>query len=262
MTQPLDQICIVMIQTSHPGNIGSAARAMKTMGIHDLRLVNPTRFHSPETKALASGADDILEQARLCSSLQAALADCHYVIGTSARSERSLPWPQMDARECGQWVAEHLPQQKIALVFGRERTGLTNEELEHCQALVHIPMAFDFFSLNIAAAIQIICYECMMATRQIQATKPPEVTSAKGLEEPATTAAMESFFIHLEQALVEVEYLDPDNPRLLMRRLRRLFGRINPTQSEVNILRGILSAFQGRKFIRRSSADQINVRNT
>jgi TrmH family RNA methyltransferase len=253
MTQLLDQICIVMIQTSHPGNIGSAARAMKTMGIHDLRLVKPTRFHSPETKALASGADDILEHARLCTTLHEALADCHYVIGTSARSERSLPWPQMDARECGQWVAEHAAQQKIALVFGRERTGLTNEELEHCQALVHIPMAFDFFSLNIAAAIQIICYECMMAIRQ--APQPLENLNIKTLDEaPATTAAMESFFIHLEEALVEVEYLDPNNPRLLMRRLRRLFGRINPTQSEVNILRGMLSAFQGRKFIRRSNS--------
>lgn len=253
MTQLLDQLCIVMIQTSHPGNIGSAARAMKTMGIHDLRLVNPTRFHSPETKALASGADDILENARLCSTLQEALADCHYVIGTSARNERSLRWPQMDARECGQWVAKHLPKQKIALVFGRERTGLTNDELEHCQALVHIPMAFDFFSLNIAAAIQIICYECMMAVRQ--ASKPIEQTSINELdEEPATAAAMESFFTHLESTLVEVEYLDPENPRLLMRRLRRLYGRITPTQSEVNILRGMLAAFQGRKFTRRSNS--------
>lgn len=251
MAQLLDQICIVMIQTSHPGNIGSAARAMKTMGIHDLRLVNPTRFNSPETKALASGADDILENARLCNTLQEALADCHSVIGTSARSERSLAWPQMDARECGQWVAEHLPQQKIALVFGRERTGLTNEELEHCQVLVHIPMAFDFFSLNIAAAIQIICYECMMAVRQTaQAVEP-----AKELDElPADTAAMENFFAHLETALIEVEYLKPDHPRLLMRRLRRLYGRINPTQSEINILRGMLAAFQGRKFIRRSNS--------
>ena len=249
MANLLDQLCIVMIQTSHPGNIGSAARAMKTMGIHDLRLVNPTRFHSPETKALASGADDILENARLCTNLQAALADCHYVVGTSARSERSLRWPQMDARECGSWVAEHLPQQKIAIVFGRERTGLTNEELDHCQALVHIPMAFDFFSLNIAAAIQIICYECMMAVKQ-QLPKPLSVHEELN-ESPATTEAMESFFQHLETSLIEVDYLDPDNPRLLMRRLRRLFGRITPTQSEVNILRGILSAFQGRKFIRR-----------
>lgn len=250
MRELLDQLCIVMIQTSHPGNIGSAARAMKTMGIHDLRLVNPNRFNSPETKALASGADDILENARLCSNLQEALADCHYVIGTSARSERSLRWPQMDARQCGEWVAEHVPTQKIALVFGRERTGLTNEELEHCQSLVHIPMAFDFFSLNIAAAIQIICYECMMAIRQ--GTSVTE-TAHDLDEEPATAAAMESFFTHLETSLVEVEYLDKNNPRLLMRRLRRLFGRINPTQSEVNILRGMLSAFQGRKFTRRSN---------
>ena len=251
MKSLLDQLCIVMIHTSHPGNVGSAARAMKTMGIHDLRLVNPTRFNSPETKALSSGADDILANARLCTTLQEALADCHYVIGTSARSERSLRWPQMDACECGIWVAEHLPKQKIALVFGRERTGLTNEELEHCQALVHIPMAFDFFSLNIAAAIQILCYECMMAVRR---TAQTSAANHELDEEPATAAAMENFFTHLETALVEVDYLDPDNPRLLMRRLRRLFGRINPTQSEVNILRGMLAAFQGRKFARRSNS--------
>ena len=249
MTPRLDNLCIVMVHTSHPGNIGSAARALKTMGIKDLRLVQPTRFNSPETKALASGADDILDNARLCDTLEEALADCHYVIGTSARSERSLRWPQMDARQCGQLAAERLPQQKIAIVFGRERTGLTNEELEHCQALVHIPMAFDFFSLNIAAAIQIICYECMMACRGELTT---DATPDLG-EEPATAEAMDSFFQHLETALTEVDYLDPDNPRLLMRRLRRLFGRIAPTRSEVNILRGMLSAFQGRKFTRRSS---------
>ncbi len=246
----LDQLCIVMVETSHPGNIGSAARAMKTMGIHDLRLVKPTRFNSPETRALASGADDILEQAKLLDSLPAALADCHYIIGSSARSERSLPWPQMTARTCGLRVNERLPEQKVAIVFGRERSGLSNEELEHCHALVHIPMAFDFFSLNIAAAVQIICYECMMASHSApNQHEHPTPT----LNEPLATAeAMENFFQHLETTMIEVRYLDPANPRLLMRRIRRLFGRITPTQSEVNILRGMLSAFQGRKFQHRS----------
>ncbi len=247
-SQLLDNLCIVMIQTSHPGNIGSAARAMKTMGIHDLRLVQPNRFDAPETRALASGADDILDKARHCESLQEALADCHYVLGSSARSERSLRWPQMDARAGGVAVHERLSQQKVAILFGRERTGLTNEELEHCQALVHIPMAFDSFSLNIAAAIQIVCYECMMASR----TAPAIAAQTELGEEAATADALEGFFTHLEATLIEVEYLDPDNPRLLMRRLRRLFGRIAPTVSEMNILRGMLSAFQGRKFRRRS----------
>ncbi len=244
----LDNLCIVMIQTSHPGNIGSAARAMKTMGISDLRLVQPNRFHSPETRALASGADDILDHARHFDTLKAALADCQTVIGTSARSERTLSWPQLNARECGMLVAEHLSQQKIALVFGRERSGLTNEELEYCQYLAHIPMAFDFFSLNIAAAIQLFCYECRMATRT-----PPEKQDRITEEIPATTEALEGFYQHLETTLVESRYLDPENPRLLMRRIRRLFGRAAPTKNEVSMLRGMLSAFQGRKFQRRSS---------
>lgn len=256
----LNNICIVMIQTSHPGNIGSAARAMKTMGIHDLRLVQPNRFNSPETRALASGADDILDNARHCETLAEAIADCHVVIGTSARADRTLQWPRMDARECGHFVADKTTTQKIALVFGRERSGMTNEELEHCHTLVHIPMAFDFFSLNIAAAIQIVCYECSTAIREqvnnanAHANSAASETDEQTLgEAPATQAAMESFYTHLEQSLIDVEYLDPENPRLLMRRLRRLFGRTTPTQSEVNILRGMLSAFQGRKFQRRSS---------
>jgi TrmH family RNA methyltransferase len=250
MDKPLDQLCIVMIQTSHPGNIGSAARAMKTMGISDLRLVRPNKFNSPETRALASGADDILDNAQHFDTLSSALAGCQTVIGTSARSERTLRWPQLDARECGVFVAEQLPQQKMALVFGRERTGLTNEELEHCQYLAHIPMAFDFFSLNIAAAVQLFCYECMMATRTAPAQKATGTTDPD--EAPATTEAVEGFYQHLENTLIESRYLDPDNPRLLMRRFRRLFGRAAPTKSEVSMLRGMLSAFQGKKFQRRS----------
>lgn len=252
MNHLFDKLCIVMVQTSHAGNIGSAARAMKTMGLRDLRLVNPKQADSAEARALASGADDILDQTRLYNSLQEATADCHYVIGSSARSERSLSWPQMDARSCGEWVAQHLKQQKIAIVFGRERSGLSNEELQQCQALVHIPMAVNGYSLNIAAALQIIAYECFVASQQ-QTTLSSSKFTHELDEEPATVEAMEGFFKHLETALIEVKYLDPSNPRLLMRRLRRLFGRVTPTQSEVNILRGILSAFQGRKFQRRSS---------
>ena len=245
MNERLDNLCIVMVHTSHPGNIGSAARAMKTMGVKDLRLVLPNRFNSPETKALASGADDILDNARICGNLREALVDCHYVMATSARSERSLPWPQMNAREGGLHVAERLTLQKVALVFGRERTGLTNSELEHCHALVHIPMAFDFFSLNIAAAIQLLCYECRMAVLQTHPQIPP-----LGAEQelPATHEALEAFFEHLENTLIETRYLDPEHPRLLMRRMRRLFGRAAMTENEVSMLRGMLASFQGRKF--------------
>ncbi|PID33965.1 MAG: tRNA (cytosine(32)/uridine(32)-2'-O)-methyltransferase TrmJ [Thiotrichales bacterium] len=254
---PLDNLCIVMIQTSHPGNIGSAARAMKTMGVADLRLIKPNRFNSPETTALASGADDILKNARHCETLTEALTDCQTVIGTSARSERTVSWPQLDARECGAFAAKHLPQQKIALVFGRERSGLTNDELEHCHFLAHIPMAADFFSLNIAAAVQLFCYECMMATKAIApkaiAPKATDNIPDSPDEAPATNEALEGFYAHLETTMVESRYLDPENPRLLMRRFRRLFGRAKPTKSEVSMLRGMLSAFQGNKFRRRSS---------
>ncbi|OQX14257.1 MAG: tRNA (cytosine(32)/uridine(32)-2'-O)-methyltransferase TrmJ [Thiothrix lacustris] len=245
-THALEHLCIVMVETSHPGNIGSAARAMKVMGIQDLRLVAPRKPYSQDTWALASGANDIIEQAKIVPTLQEAVADCHIVIGASARSERTLQWPQMDARECGTFVAERLLQrQKIALVFGRERTGLTNEELDHCNTLVHIPMAFDFLSLNIAMAIQVLTYECAMAMRLAM----PSVTMPTDPDEALASAdAMESFYTHLEQSMIDTRFLDPENPRLLMRRLRRLFGRAGVTVSEMNILRGMLAAFAGRKF--------------
>lgn len=248
MNQLLDNLCIVMVETSHPGNIGSAARAMKTMGLKDLRLASPRKPYSQETWALASGANDIVEKAKIVPDLVAAIADCQYVIGASARSERTLQWPQLDSRECGSHIAERLSQQKVALVFGRERTGLTNEELEHCNALVHIPMAFDFLSLNIAMAIQVLSYECAMAVRT-----PPAPIALD--EELASAEAMESFYTQLEQSLIDVRFLDPENPRLLMRRMRRLFGRAEVTVSEMNILRGMLAAFAGRKFQSRSSTD-------
>lgn len=233
-----------MVETSHPGNIGSAARAMKTMGIKDLRLVSPRKPFSQESWALASGANDVLESATIVPTLVEAIADCHIVIGASARAERTLQWPLMDARQCGDFVAQRLSEQKIALVFGRERTGLTNSELEHCHTLVHIPMAFDYLSLNIAAAIQILMYECAMAVRDT----PLAVNQEEAL---AMTEAVESFYTQLEQSLITNRFLDPDNPRLLMRRLRRLFGKANLTTSEVNILRGMLASFEGRKFQQR-----------
>jgi tRNA/rRNA methyltransferase/tRNA (cytidine32/uridine32-2'-O)-methyltransferase len=245
-TPALENLRIVMVETSHPGNIGSAARAMKVMGIKDLRLVTPRKPYSQETWALASGANDIIEQAKIVPTLQDALADCQIVIGASARSERTLQWPQMDARECGTFVAEHLPQQqKIALVFGRERTGLTNEELDHCNTLVHIPMAFDFLSLNIAMAIQVLTYECSTAVRL---ATPAEASVTDADEVLASGEAMEGFYTHLEQSMIDTRFLDPENPRLLMRRMRRLFGRVGVTVSEMNILRGMLAAFAGRKF--------------
>ena len=242
----LSNIRIVLIQTSHPGNIGSTARAMKTMGLSDLCLVNPKRFPDPQANIMSSNAEDILEAATVVDNLQQAVADCHIIIGTSARHERTLAWNTFNPRHCGEFVGNNLADnKKIALVFGRERSGLTNEELSLCHHLVHIPTNPDYSSLNIAAAVQILSYECRMGSEDIQA-------SSHNLNEEIISAKeMDGFYQHLEKTLIEVEFLDPDNPRYLMPRLRRMYGRIEVTRSELSLLRGMLSAFQGRKFTRR-----------
>lgn len=242
----LSNIRIVLIQTSHPGNIGSTARAMKTMGLSDLHLVNPAHFPDPQANVMASNADDILADATVVENLQQALADCHRVIGTSARHQRTLAWETFNPRHCGEFVAKQLAQnKKVALVFGRERTGLTNEELSLCHHLVHIPTNPDYSSLNIASAVQLLSYECRVASVDIP-------LPSNGVDEEIISADdMEGFYQHLEKALIEVEFLDADNPRYLMPRLRRMYGRIEVTRSELSLLRGMLSAFQGRKFTRR-----------
>ena len=242
----LSNIRIVLIQTSHPGNIGSAARAMKTMGLSDLCLVQPKRFPDPEANTMSSNADDILENATVTETLQEAIADCHVVIGTSARFERNIRWDTFDPRRCGEFVGESLAEtKKVAIVFGRERTGLTNEELSMCQHLVHIPTNPDYSSLNVASAVQILSYECRMGAKDIK------VDNHDLNEETVSAEAMEGYYQHLEKALIEVEFLDPENPKYLMPRLRRLYGRLQITKSELSLLRGMTSAFQGRKFTRR-----------
>lgn len=254
MKKEHDSIRIVLIETSHPGNIGAAARAMKVMGLYDLCLVSPKHFPDTQATAMASGADDVLEQAKVVDCVADAIADCHIIIGTSARSTRYLQWPLRTARECGQYIAEQIqansedntPYKKVAILFGRERTGLTNDELDYCQSLVHIPSNPDYSSLNVAAAVQLISYECSMHRSQRLISTPKQNENRQ--ETPIDQAAIEGFYQHLENTLADIRYLNPDNPRYLMRRLRRLFGRIDILPSEMNILRGILSAMQGRKF--------------
>ena len=231
----LERIRIVLVETSHPGNIGAAARAMKNMGLSQLYLVKPAHFPNAEATSRASGADDVLAQATVCESLDDALAGCAHVVGASARL-RSLPWPLVTPRVC---AAEALAQQgEIAIVFGRERSGLTNEELERCSQLVHIPCNPEFSSLNVASAVQLLSYELFIAAGEGQ-----EI-SQSGDSEPATSDELEGYYQHLEQTLVEIDYLDPDKPRQLMRRLRRLYNRAGVEQTELNILRGILTATQ------------------
>ncbi len=243
----LNNIRIVLMNTSHPGNIGSAARAMLTMGLTDLYLVNPLHFPDEQANTMASGADSVLEKATVVTELQDAIADCHTVIGTSARDQRSIQWPLMDARACGEFVAERSSHSKIAIVFGRESSGLTNEELELCQFLVSIPVNTNFSSLNIASAVQVLSYECAVALKNHhQATQPSEKQP-----ELVTTQAMDSFYQHLEATLIDLRYLDPEKPRLIMRKLRSIYGRMQLSTAELKLLRGILSAAQGRKFMPR-----------
>jgi TrmH family RNA methyltransferase len=226
-----------MVETSHPGNIGAAARAMKNMELDRLYLVRPHHFPHEESTARASGADDVLAAATVCSSLQEALTGCQLVFGASARSRRTIPWPQVDARGCAGIVRRQGGEGEVALVFGREHSGLSNDELELCNYLVHIPTNPNYSSLNVASAIQVVAYELYMA----RLGEWQETPTNKG-DVPASADEVEGFFAQLEQTLVATGFLDPDNPRQLMRRLRRLFNRVQLEKIEVNILRGILTS--------------------
>jgi tRNA (cytidine32/uridine32-2'-O)-methyltransferase len=243
----LQNIRIILINTSHPGNIGSAARAMKTMGLTDLVLVNPVKFTpgipDEHADAMSSGATDVLHGARVVSSLEEAVEDIAVVMGASARS-RHLPWPLMHPRKAAGKALEVLPNnQKVALVFGRERTGLTNEELAQCQVHIHIPANEEYGSLNVASAVQVLAYEMRMAVLSHEGKLDADYSGTWGVEwdnDLANQGEITGFIQHLEQTLVEVGFLDPDNPKQLMSRLRRLFQRAMPDKVEINILRGIL----------------------
>ena len=239
----LQNIRVVLVNTSHPGNIGGAARAMKNMGLSRLVLVEPRQFPSEEATVRASGATDILEGAQVVSCLEDALVGCNLVFGTSAR-ERRIPWPLIDPRECGgAAVNKALEGGEVALVFGREHAGLTNEELQRCHFHVHIPSDPAFSSLNLATAVQVLTYEVRMAAlvREVAPAPVREEGLADEGDQPVTADEMESFYGHLEKSLVEIGFLDPASPRHLMSRLRRLYGRSEVTRLEMNILRGILT---------------------
>lgn len=218
---------------------------MKNMGFKDLCLVEPKEFPSEKAMARASGASDLLDSARVVSTLGEAVADCHLVVGASARG-RHIPWPVLDPRALSERIMSGDLRQKVALVFGREDRGLTNEELHRCHLHVHIPSVEAFSSLNLAAAVQVLCYELRMS--YLTASR----RGAEGAEEPrwgtewdielATSEELERLFAHMEQTLVDIDFLDPDNPRQLMPRLRRLYLRSHPDKVEVNVLRGILTA--------------------
>jgi len=246
----VQRVRVVLINTTHPGNIGAAARAMKVMGMHNLHLVTPKLFPHADATALASGADDILQHATVHSSLESALTGCGLVLGTSARL-RSLAMPQLDARAAAQKAFAEAERHDVALLFGRERYGLTNDEMQRCHALVNIPADPGYSSLNLAQAVQILAYELHMAGLANAGY------SLDALDwEPVDGNQMELFYVHLEQTLKDILFLNPAQPRKLMMRLRRLFNRARPDQNEMNILRGILAAAQAGKEASKASPDQ------
>lgn len=232
---------IVLVGTTHPGNIGSAARAMKTMGLHDLVLVAPRQAPDAEAEARATGASDVLERARIVDTLEEAIGDCHLVIGASARTRR-LGVEAVGPRQAAAEVAALPEGTRAALLFGRERTGLTNEELDRCHQLLHIPANPEYSSLNVAAAVQLLAYELRMASLDTETPSP----GGRSQGPYATADELEQLYGHFERVLLEIGFLDPANPRHLMRRIRRLFARARPDRNEVNIFRGILSAVEGR----------------
>lgn len=243
----LQKIRVVLVNTSHAGNIGGAARAMKNMGLSRLVLVDPEDFPSPNAVARASGATDILDSAQVVATLEEALVGCSLVLGTSAR-DRRIPWPLLDPRECASVSVEQAASGgEVALVFGREYAGLTNEELQRCQYHVHIPSDPQFSSLNLAAAVQVLTYEVRMAwlVAEGRPTKVEKLETTAMLDaQPVTVDELENYFGHLEQTLVDIGFLDPVKPRHLMPRLRRLYGRSGISKLEMNILRGILTETQ------------------
>lgn len=240
----LNRIRFVLVNPTHPGNIGAAARAMKNMCLEDLVLVSPKEFPSPEAIARASGADDLLARAATTESLDNAIADCHLVMGASARL-RSVSWPQLDARECAAKARMASHEGRVAIVFGRESSGLTNDELARCRYLVQIPANPAYSSLNMAMAVQIMAYELYVENRRVGV--PLERKSHSTL---ASAAQMQGLFDHLLQAMEDFGFVEQQHSKKLMQRLMRLFQRASPDTDEINILRGILSAAQGRKSMR------------
>ena len=273
---------IVLVETSHPGNIGASARAMKTMGLDELVLVAPREFPSAEATARASGADDVLASARVVDSLSEAIADCGFVAGASARRRR-LSWPLVDPRRGAASLWQQAPDTSVAMVFGPEHSGLTNEDLGRCNQVVHIPANPAYSSLNVAMAVQVLCYELRMAAleRPVDAQQTahrahaPDTPAAKAVSEaesdagsrdsakalervarvaasetdrespPATAAELEGFYLHLESALEAADFLREGRSRQLKLRLRRIFQRSGLDRNEVNILRGVLGALEG-----------------
>src|SRR5690606_11334262 len=251
---PFSNIRIVLVNTTHPGNIGGTARAMKNMGLKNLYLVEPKEFPSDKAVWRSAGATDVLDNAVVVDTLDEAIAGCGLGVGTSAR-ERRIPWPLLDPRECGESVWQEAGQHQVAVVFGREDRGLTNEELHKCNYHVHIPANPKYSSLNLATAVQVICYEIRMA--HLLATEGKTLTQHTWDMPPASAESLDAYYKHLEETLVALDFLDPANPKQTMTRLRRLYNRVRLDQMELNILRGVLTAMQNYVFYTNKELDQL-----
>ncbi|KTD55645.1 methyltransferase [Legionella santicrucis] len=233
----LNSIRIILVATSHPGNIGSTARAMKTMGLKSLYLVNPKSFPDLRAQEMAAGADDLLASAIVTGSLDEALVGCQLILGTSARP-RGISLPGLIPSSCADLVYQQADKTQIAIVFGREHAGLTNEELLKCHYHINIPSNPEYSSLNLAQAVQIIAYELRMKLLA------PKAEVALRQDEYATAEDIEQFYEHLKEVFIEIQFLKTSNPRRLMQRVRRLFNRVSLEKMEVNLLRGMLSQVQ------------------
>lgn len=269
---PWTNIRIVLVETSHPGNIGGVARAMKNMQLESLYLVQPKQFPDGHALARASGATDLLENAVVCNNLAEAIADCRLVIAASAR-RRTIPWPQIEAPEAAAMLIKQSQQSPVAMVFGREDSGLNNEELDHCHYMVQLPTNPDFSSLNLAAAVQVFSYEirksyleaaagekaneqentCMARPEQSPASLQQDTTNI-----PASSSSLQRLFSHLERALLEVNFMPEHRTRTLMRKLIRFFYKSQITEEEVNIFRGILSELERQSSINKDLKKESN----
>lgn len=235
----LERVKVVLVGTTHSGNIGSAARAMKVMGLSQMVLVDPQCQVDAQAIALAAGASEIALNAQIYPTLEAAVADCGLVVGTSARS-RTLEWPMLEPRECGEKLISEANQHSVAMVFGRERTGLTNEELQLCHYHVCVPANSEYSSLNLAMAVQLLSYEVRIAYLALQQSSQSSTLQ----EEYPRHQELERFYAHLEQVIMQTEFISAQQPGQVMNKLRRMFTRARPEAQEINILRGILTSVQ------------------
>ena len=245
----LDNLRIVMVNTTHPGNIGAAARAMKNMGLSELYLVSPLRYPADDATWRAANAADVLQRAVVVETFDEAIADCGLVVGRSAR-ERTIPWPLLDARRACAQAYREAAKHKVALVFGREDRGLTNEELQKCHLHIHIPSNAEYSSLNVAMAVQVIAYELRMA--HLTDENPADVMADWDFPF-AANEDIERFYAHLEQALSDMGFLKAGAPKQTAARLRRMFQRTRLDAMEISMLRGILASAQ--YWVRRARGD-------